>query len=326
MKLVDHDVKTHSYRAYGINIRSAVPLPDLISTDSDGDVRIAYGKVLDSQLTESLVGNGEVFERPGLRVQVTANAMCITWDRVGTFLVYGGSDVLVEPGPGVLEEDLQPFLTGSVLSVLLHQRGFLVLHASAVAIGNVAVAFLGSKGDGKSTLAAHLQVRGHELIADDIVPVYLENGRPVLVAGFPRIKLYNDSITAVGEEPLDYPLIHRFVEKRSFKYSTTASTEPIPLHSIYVLSEGEDVGLEQFGDASAFIELTRHTYVNRYLKALDAESKHFQQCQQLVKELPVWRLDRPHDFSVMNSVCELIENNVRPQTSLRGEDLAERSS
>lgn len=307
---MDLNIEKHSYRVYGINIGSVVALPDLIEAESAPDVRIRRGEVVNSRLLEPLAASGQVFERPGCKIIARADAMCIKWDRVGTFLVREGSDVIVEPEPGVPDDDLHPFLTGPVLSVLLHQRGFLVLHASAVVIGDEAVAFLGAKGDGKSTLAAHFQVRGHRLIGDDIVPLRLEDNRPVVAGGFPRIKLYNDSIEAVGEDPSAFPVIHRFVEKRSFQYLDRFSAEPVPLHSLYILGESENVGLEKLGDAAAFIEITRHTYVNRFLKALEAEDRHFQQCRQLVSKLPVWRLDRPRDFAVMNEVCELIEDNV----------------
>jgi hypothetical protein len=300
-----------SYFAYGVNIESEILLPDLMSAEAEPDVRIRHGEIATSPLFKSLPENAEVFERPGCRIVAALGAMCISWEKVGTFLVHGGTDVIVEREPNVPVEDLQPFLTGPVLSVLLHQRGLFVLHASSVVIGGVAVAFLGAKGDGKSTLAAHLQVRGHRLIGDDIVPVNLENGSPVVVSGFPRIKLYNDSIVAVGHEPSDFPLIHRFVEKRSFQYSDAFSTEPVPLHSLYILSEGAEVGLEKLGHASTFIEITRHTYVNRYLKALGAESEHFEHCRKLIQKLPVWKLNRPRDFEAMDDVCKLLENNVR---------------
>jgi hypothetical protein len=237
--------------------------------------------------------------------------MCISWERVGTFLVHDGNEVIVEPEPNVTADDLQPFLTGPVLSVLLHQRGLFVLHASAVVIDGAAVAFLGAKGDGKSTLAAHLQVRGHRLIGDDIVPVDLQNSFALVASGFPRIKLYNDSIMAVGHDPSNFPFIHRFVEKRSFQYPDNFSTEPISLHSLYILSEGDKVSLERQGQASTFIEITRHTYMNRYLKALGGESEHFEHCRKLIQKLPVWKLNRPRDFKAMDEVCEMIETNVR---------------
>ncbi|HEX6127379.1 MAG TPA: hypothetical protein VFZ23_18555 [Pyrinomonadaceae bacterium] len=321
------DDKSYCYRAYGLNINSAVQLPDLIAGDQTPDAQIRYGHVSDSPALEALEANCEVFERPGFRMLVSAGQMCIRWERVGTFLVHRGDEIIVEPEEGILEKDLQAFLTGPVLSVLLHQRGYFVLHASAVVIGGSAVAFLGAKGDGKSTLAAHMQVRGHRLIADDIVPVQLQNGSVVVTSGFPRIKLYDDSIMAVGGEPSDFPLIHSLVEKRSFRHRDNFSTEPIPLSSIFVLAESEDIGLRQLGQAAAFIEVTRHTFVNRYLRALDEESKHFQQCQQLVKTLPVWMLSRPHDFTVIHEVCSLIEDHVRnnPADACLSDDLLQRS-
>ena len=300
----------NSYWAYGINIDSEVLLPDLMKADAAPDVRIRMGKVATSPLFRSLPENAQVFERPGCRIVAAPDAMCVSWEKVGTFLIHGGSEVIVEREPNVPVEDLQPFLTGPILSVLLHQRGLFVLHASAVVIEGAAVAFLGAKGDGKSTLAAHLQVRGHRLIGDDIVPVDLRNNCPVVVSGFPRIKLYNDSITAVGHEPSNFPFIHRFVEKRSFQYTDKFSAEPIPLHSLYILSEGDNVGLEKLGRASTFIEITRHTYMNRYLKALDGEAEHFEHCQKLIEKLPVWKLNRPRDFKAMDEVCRLLENNI----------------
>jgi hypothetical protein len=306
--------KEYSYWAYGINIGSQVRLPDLVETASPPDVSIRYGEVTSSGVLQSLLANSETFERPGCRIIVAPAAMCIHWEKVGTFLVTRGSDVIIEPDQNASADDLHPFLTGPVLSVLLHQRGLLVLHASAVVIGNVGIGFLGAKGDGKSTLAAYLQVRGHRLIADDIIPVDLANERPAVIAGFPRIKLYGDSISAVGEEPTNFPVIHRFVEKRSFQHSRELSREPVHLHSLYVLSDDETVGLEKLAYPSAFIEITRHSYVNRYLKAMRGESQHFQQCQELVQKLPVWKLNRPRDFSVMDDVCELLEKNVMKPT------------
>jgi hypothetical protein len=302
----------YSYWAYGINIESDVLLPDLMNAaDAASDVRIRHGEVTGSPVFKSLSENAQVFERPGCRIVAAPEAMCISWDKVGRFLVQGGTEVIVEPEPNVPTEDLQPFLTGPVLSVLLHQRGLFVLHASAVVIDGTAVAFLGAKGDGKSTLAAHLQVRGHRLIGDDIVPVALQNSGAVVVSGFPRIKLFNDSIIAVGHEPSNFPFIHRFVDKRSFQYSPNLSTEPISLHSLYILCEGEKVCLERLGHAAKFIEITRHTYVNRYLHAIGAESEHFEHCRKLIQKLPVWKLNRPRDFKAMEEVCKLVENSVR---------------
>lgn len=304
------NLNTYFYRAFGMNIRSEMPLPDLVTAASGSDIAVRYGEVRNSELVRKMFADAEIFERPGVRLLVKGGSMCIRWDGVGDFLVNEGREVTVHPDVDVSEADLHPFVTGPVISVLLHQRGYFVLHASAVVISDAAVAFLGAKGDGKSTLAAHLQVRGHRLISDDIVPVRFESGGPNVLAGFPRIKLFGDSISAVGECPDNFPRVHRFVEKRSFNVSNDFSSEPIPLQRIYVLSDAPDVGSEELGPAAAFIELTRHTYVNKYLKALGSESDHFQQCQSLLQDVPVWQLRRPRDFAAMEEVCELIESSM----------------
>lgn len=305
---------TYLYQVSGLNLESEIRLPDLIKTESAATVKIRYGIITDS-LVECFLKDAQFFERPGCRIRASAEGMLIEWERVGKFLIKGGALVIVEPETDVLEEDLQPFLTGPVLSVLLHQRGFLVMHASAVAINDEAVIFLGAKGYGKSTLAAHLQVRGHRLISDDIVPVDFADDRVLTVPGYPRIKLFEDSITAVGADSANLPLIHRFVEKRSFQCAENFSTEPVFLRGVYVLAENEEVFLENLSPADAFIEVTKHTYLNRYLEALKCLPEHFRQCQKLIKSIPVIKLNRPHNFMAMNEVCATLENHIHELVS-----------
>ncbi len=306
---MDNHFKTHFYQVSGLNLESEIRLPDLIKSESPANVKIRYGKITDA-LAENFLNDARFFERPGCRIRASAEAMLIEWEKVGKFLIQGGALVIVEPETDVLEEDLQPFLTGPLLSVLLHQRGCLVLHASAVAINDEAVIFLGAKGYGKSTLAAHLQVRGHRLISDDIVPVDFADDRVLTVPGYPRIKLFEDSITAVGADSANLPLIHKFVEKRSFQCAENFSTEPVVLRGVYVLAENEEVFLENLSPADAFIEVTKHTYLNRYLEALNCLPEHFRQCQKLIQSIPVFKLNRPHNFMAMNEVCATLENHI----------------
>lgn len=305
------------YWVYGLKIASEIRLGDLLaSTSTSSDVEVRY-QVISDALVADLLRDAEVFEKPERRILVTADAMYIHWERVGKFLIRAGKEVLVEPDENVLEEDLEPFLTGPVLAILLHQRGAFVLHASAVVMDGRAVVFLGSKGDGKSTLAAHLQVRGHQLISDDLVPVSFDGDRIVTYPGFPRIKLFEDTIVAVGQRPGDFPLIHRYVEKRSFKYAETFSTNALEISRVYVLSESDHISLEALTPSAAFIELTRNSFLNRFLAATNSQREHFAQCQQMVRSVPVMMLNRPHNFAVMNEVCSLLEDQVREPVAIQ---------
>ena len=301
--------KTHFYQVSGVNLESEIRLPDLIKNGAPADVKIRYGNIKNS-LTNDFLRDARFFERPGCRINASAAAMLIEWEKVGRFYICGGAEIIVEPENDVPEEDLQPFLTGPVLSVLFHQRGCLVLHASGVVINNAAVVFLGAKGYGKSTLAAHLQVRGHRLISDDIVPVSFAGNFAQTAPGYPRIKLFEDSVRAVGETPTNLPLVHRFVDKRSYQCAENFSTEPIFLRGIYVLAESKKVSFEKLGSMNAFIEATRNTYLNRYLESLKCLPEHFEKCRKLIQSVPFFMLKRPHDFDVMNAVCASLENHV----------------
>ena len=70
----------------------------------------------------------------------------------------GGQEVIVEPSPDADERAVRLCLLGPIVALIPHQRGRLILHASAVAVGGDAIAFLGGQGWGKSTIAAALHV------------------------------------------------------------------------------------------------------------------------------------------------------------------------
>ena len=64
--------------------------------------------------------------------RVVDGEVLIYSEGVATALLQEGRQVTVDPAPGVRGSLLQSFLLGPVLAFLLHQRGLLVLHASAV--------------------------------------------------------------------------------------------------------------------------------------------------------------------------------------------------
>jgi len=74
--------------------------------------------------------------------------------RVGGMRIAGGASIEVERHPECTEEALRLMLMGQGAAVVLHQRGALPLHGSAVLTDGGAVLLLGHSGVGKSTVNA----------------------------------------------------------------------------------------------------------------------------------------------------------------------------
>ena len=84
-----------------------------------------------------------------------------------------------------------------VLGLLLRLRGVTCLHASAVALADHAIAFVGSEGAGKSTTAALMARKGCAVISDDVVALVERNGSFYVYPAYPYLCLWPDSVTMV---------------------------------------------------------------------------------------------------------------------------------
>src|SRR2546425_5228639 len=112
--------------------------------------------------------------------EAAADTLRLAWPEVGAFTLCGSSVVDIEPAPRVAPETMRLFRRGPVAAALLRVRGYVVLHASAVALDGGATCFLGASGWGKSTLAALLHTRGHAVIADDVAAIDMAGSAPRL--------------------------------------------------------------------------------------------------------------------------------------------------
>ena len=201
---------------------------------------------------------------------------------------------------------MAPFITGAILGNLLDQRGLMVLHGSAIAVEGKALVFLGEKGAGKSTLALQMQKLGYSLLTDDLVPIAFVDNQVQTMPGFPQIRLRIDSVRSAGLDPEALPKINSFVDKRSYRCAEGFSSERVNLGRIYILSEDSELGIDLIEPSKAFIEVTRNTYLNRYLHATGKDAEHFRKCENVVTKVPVFRLRRPLDFRALPDVAAAV--------------------
>jgi hypothetical protein len=277
-----------------------MPLPELVAgeAEEEEEVSIRFGCVgnLPSQILEE--GWGHFSPAP--------NEDYLFWQHVGSFLVLGGRTILVDPSPAADERLLRLFVLGPVLAMLLRQRDYLLLHASAVAVNDEAVLFLGSAGWGKSTMAATLHDRGHRLVTDDVAALRVGGSRPVLFPGFPQLKLWPEALVSLGDDPEKLPRCGPYFEKRARPVGHSFSSTPLPTKRIYVLDEGDTPEILPLGAQEALAELAHHTYV-----AMDIGSaSHFRKCVDLANVATVCSLRRPKSLSQLPRVARLVEDDL----------------
>ena len=307
-----------TYRAYGLRIHSDISLPELASsTHSRSDVWV-HRKTLpaSTELTE--------------RYECTFNTATFAWPEVGRFHVRNGRTVDVEVLAGTEERLLRLPLLGTVMAAVLHQRGFLVLHASAVSVDGQVAALVGHKGWGKSTTAASLYARGHALVTDDILAVAPGDGPPRVVSGVPQFKLLPEAAeAALGEDPATLPALARRLTKRARTADEGfRATGSWPLAGIYVLGRGSKLSIEVAPTRQAFVELIRYSYnVQQLRKTQDpALPALFRRYAQLAERVPVKYLRRENNLQALPTIAQRLEADLASPPQNERSPANERSS
>jgi hypothetical protein len=298
---------TYWYRAYGMTICSELRLPvPPTQAAPAADVMIRLGKV---------PVPADYNPRKTTLLRATPDDISCQWENVGSFSARHGREIIADPFPGADEAKVSGWLQGTVISLLLHQRGFLVMHSSSVAVGNTAVAFLGEVGWGKSTTAAALCARGHRLIADDVVAVRVgANASPSVIPGFATMKLLPEAIQFLGGDPEALPRVAGDEENKRLRVMDQgAGDAPVPLKYVYILGEAESCRIDRIAPQSALLELMRHAFVARmtdFLQSTNTATSHFAQCTKLVNDAAICRLLRPRSLALLPSLVQMVEQQV----------------
>lgn len=315
------------YSIFGLRLRANQPIPGLESVATSfrtPDVEIHFGEQPQASRESSgqaatiaftssiLTETGE----PALRIWEVANGSLLRMDYIdGTkfWLDRGGKAVwAVWPDSSSLQ-DTATYLLGPVLGYLLRMRGVTCLHASAVALGNVAMAFVGVEGAGKSTTAAALARRGHAVISDDIVALTELDGNFIVSPAYPYMGLWADSASMLFGPANRLPTFSPNYDKKQLLLAQNRlrfQEKPMSLGAIYLLGErtAEESGprVEEPSKQEILLALVTNTYVTNLIDA-NTRAKEFELLGRLVGSVPIFRL-RPHqDASRIDRLCELIE-------------------
>ena len=294
---------THHYRAFGLTIVSDHPLPELPDTQAllPPDIRIEMvsdlGMEIPPEAEQDFVPGAEsgfVF-----RVADTAD-----------FHVASGRSIRFSPHACADWGLLRLYLLGSAMGMALHQRGLLVLHASAVLRDGGVSLFIGESGAGKSTLAARLARAGLDVLADDVMAIHQgAEGQLSAWPGARSFKLWADALDSLGLDRTGLTEIASRTEKYFVLNARTVPDAAYPVREVVVLdyaSEGQAASMEDVPALEAVREISSNTYRSEYSSLLGREAEHFRQCAVLAAAVPVRRFRRRWDSDLIDADVGLL--------------------
>ena len=293
-----------SYYAYGLRIHSEIAIPEFTTDSGSPDVTLTID--CDTPISNYIP---ETVVKQAWAMHVSRKQGLVYVQDTGLYLINEGNKIVFIPAPGVSQEIVRFYVVGTVMSILLYQREFLVLHGSVIDVEGEAVIFLGNSGDGKSTTAAALHAAGYKLFNDDVAPITLgEDHRAFLLPGFPQIKMSLETAEALDYDFDSLPIIHPKSVKRGYRPQHDFSRSPLNIKRIYVLDYGTEFASTPIPASLATMELVRHSRPTTLYQRGDA--LHFFQCANLVKEQTIYRLQRPKSLKLLPKIADFVRQDL----------------
>lgn len=292
-----------TYAAYGLVLEADLPLPELVPGVGPAEVSIRLDEV--PRRLDGATAAGAVY-------QVDATRFLLDVAGIARYLVTGGREIRIQPALAADWADVRVFLLGTCLGALLHQRGVLALHASAVSTAAGAVLFCGPSAIGKSTLAAAFLQRGRALIADELSALVFDAAGAVsVVPAVPVTRLWEDAALRLG---LDVRTLAR-TRPALRKYDVIAGdflARPVGVARIYALSthDRDVVEIAAIGPEEGVDVITRQIYRRHVLEAAGLEAAHGQRVAAVARSVPIRTVRRPTSPFRLAELADAIEADV----------------
>lgn len=228
-----------------------------------------------------------------------------------------GREVWADWAENCTLEDSATYLLGPILAFVLWLKGMASLHASAVAVGDQAIALVGPGGAGKSTTAAAFAKCGFAVLSDDVVVLADQGDHFVVQPAYPRVNLWPDSVRALFGSEDALSLLAPSWGKRYLPLGQNShrfESKPVRLGAIYFLGARE-TGLaspviEEVSSKMALLTLVAETYVN-YLLTRDMQRRCFDVLGRVVAHVPVHSVRLTADARQIVDICEAITGHAR---------------
>ena len=232
-----------------------------------------------------------------------------------------GTEVWATWPDSLTVDDMATYLLGPVMGFVLLLRGTICLHASAIAVGNQAIALVGPSGSGKSTTAAAFARSGYAILSEDVVAL-LQRGQVFLAQpAYPRIRLWPESVTALYGAEDALPCLTPTWDKHYLELTGNGchfQQEPLPLAAIYILDERSDdaraPSVEAMPASRGFIALVANAYATKLMDKT-MRAREFKLLERVMASIPLRRVTPHQNSDYLSKLCEVILDDFQALTS-----------
>jgi hypothetical protein len=310
--------KFHWYKIYGISLCSEIQLsfPDSESMQSADVSLLAASSDFFLDATDGVIVNSSP-TRWYKYARLDNGQSYLRWDELFEFLIDADGRHIWCGWLGAASlESLQVYLLGHALSFALVKQGYEPLHATSVVIDGQAIAFLGSSGFGKSSLAAAFLADGHRLLTDDMLLLRRTDGGYQAQPGPSRIKLFPKMARRFLEGTSSAVPMNSETEKLVLPLSADhRQPDPAPLRVLYALSAPREVRRKQriqitsLTPRETFIELIRGTF-NYLITGSERIERQYAECLGVASQVPARRISYPRVLSMLPTVRQAILSDL----------------
>lgn len=225
-----------------------------------------------------------------------------------------GSEVWAEWSSPLTLEDTATYLLGPVLGFVMLLRGVVCLHASAIVIGNEAIALVGPAGSGKSTTAAAFAERGYSVLAEDVVTLDDRGDRFLVRPGYLCIRLWPPAVKALYGSETHLPRLTPNWDKCYLDLSERFQGQPLPLAAIYQLGERRHDSVAPFVESldrtEGLMALVANTYATKLMDK-QMRAREFELLTRVVGSVSVRRVTPHSDPAHLTELCDSILSDFR---------------
>ncbi|NNE66492.1 MAG: hypothetical protein HKN33_07985 [Pyrinomonadaceae bacterium] len=316
--------ESYRYRIYGLNISSSRKIDLLEEHFGDGALDLCVEWHASSETTPDQSSDWHQVHSEILKLYTIVTLwksergditkVCFEFedqDPISFIFNLGDQLLSVYHSNSTSWSDLQSYLVGPAMGIVMRLQGIQCLHSSAVEVDGKAIALVGYSTSGKSTLATGLSKKGAKVIADDIAVLSSRDGRFVVPAGYTKVRLRPEAADFLTDDPDSLPIVYSHRDSRyvSLNEDTSYRGDALPLSAIYILGEHSDDFKEPcIEDVSAkdkLVRLLQNTY-GSYVVMDELRAKEFKALSRVAQQIPIRKLRYAHDIKTLPKQCEII--------------------